>query len=332
MEAEPCPQPTQDPRVVVPVKDRRPQLDPLELKRQAKRAKAELERAAEVPVPAEDIDDDRLLVDEEAEEVEEELVSPAATPEQGAARQARAQDNGHSGNLEEDYEVFRKQVVEMLDPDEPNSRHFVDVDEEVPEHAEILRVMAEAYWQKRFGQGAPEPERDSSETAQPPAPATSAAASSSAGCAPAKGEEAVCGAWVSEKGECKIFLDRMTSRLSYEESLPDGGRLHGWLLRNGQNLCWESRLWYLDEDQGPWYGPSFGEEPEAVGFILVRLCPGSPPTMETQIRVLGEDDDWQSPTSFRQKPEGQSTTPFAAFTASPGPVAQGSGGLFVFGS
>merc|ERR1719174_2037694 len=113
-------------------------------------------------------------------------------------------------------------------------------------------------------------------------------------------EEAIHGQWKSSGGECRIFLDSMTRRLAYEELLGDGSRLHGWLVRKGSELCWQSTLWILDEDQTPWYGPSFGEEPDRVGDILVRLLPGRPVKIQTQIRVADEDNDWQPPVTFSQ--------------------------------
>mmetsp|Transcript_68236 Transcript_68236/g.172644 ORF Transcript_68236/g.172644 Transcript_68236/m.172644 type:complete len:95 (+) Transcript_68236:57-341(+) len=42
-------------------------------------------------------------------------------------------------------------------------------------------------------------------------------------------DEALHGAWDSGKGKCRIGKDPITARLTYEEPLEDGERLHGWL-------------------------------------------------------------------------------------------------------
>ena len=44
--------------------------------------------------------------------------------------------------------------------------------------------------------------------------------------------ERVCGTWFSAKGECRVFRDRLTSKLTYEEPLGEGVRLHGFLERS----------------------------------------------------------------------------------------------------
>lgn len=174
-------------------------------------------------------------------------------------------------------------------------------------------------------------------TEQAPAKTTSAnkgkAAAAGAADEATVSEEAIHGEWVSAKGKCKIFLDSMTRRLSYEEALDDGCRLHGWLVKKSGELCWQSTLWILDEDQPPWYGPSFGEEPEAVGDILALLLPGPPTRLQTQIRVEGEDTDWQPPVTFAQLDQGENVLDaFGPFGPSPGPMMpETGGGLFVFG-
>mmetsp|Transcript_7448 Transcript_7448/g.20111 ORF Transcript_7448/g.20111 Transcript_7448/m.20111 type:complete len:180 (-) Transcript_7448:95-634(-) len=109
----------------------------------------------------------------------------------------------------------------------------------------------------------------------------------------------VIGNWKSAKGGCRVFEDHITSRLSYEEPIGDGSRLHGWLVKRDDEQIWESSLSVLEEGERPWYGPSFGEEPESVGDIRVRLTGKG---VETQIRVDGEDNDWQPPVCFRRKP------------------------------
>mmetsp|Transcript_64688 Transcript_64688/g.189258 ORF Transcript_64688/g.189258 Transcript_64688/m.189258 type:complete len:234 (-) Transcript_64688:47-748(-) len=137
---------------------------------------------------------------------------------------------------------------------------------------------------------------------------------------------AVRGEWVSAKGECCIFEDHRTSRLSYEESLDNGCRLHGFLSKldgfreEGVTMVWEAELAILESDEEPWYGPSFGERPEPVGDIQVRFLPGSPVTLESRIRVAGEDDDWQPAMILRRRKR------------TPAPVADGAEGVFVFGS
>lgn len=121
----------------------------------------------------------------------------------------------------------------------------------------------------------------------------------------------VCGDWVSCKGECRVFLDHMTSKLSYEEVISDDGdRLHGFLEpveapaaegSAAELLCWRADLVVLEDGQMAWYGPSFGEKPETVGDVQVLLRLGDSPRLETRIRVEGEDTDWQEPVKFRRK-------------------------------
>ena len=143
--------------------------------------------------------------------------------------------------------------------------------------------------------------------------------------------EAIQGFWRSSKGECAIFTDQRTNRLTYEESLSEqDARLHGWLepdddqAGEGALACWVAVLHLLGEDELPWYGPSFGEEPEALGQIKVELLPGS--KMRTSIRIEDEDDDWQSPTCFtrRTEEELQAQAQAAQLAAA--------GGAFVFGA
>jgi len=257
--------------------DRRPAIDAAELIRQAKRAKAELQRAASVPVPSRDADVDELEAEALAADAQDELEAIAA--------------------------VLRREADE--DGEEDGQE-----DEEVP--------MNYAYLINGGGGddgGAAEEEADGEEGGE--------------------GGDEVNGYWGSTKGECRIFEDHMTSQLSYEEPLPDGCRLHGFLLPDDEAAsasasasasacegmrCWQAELVILDEDQRPWYGPSFGERPEVVGDIQVTLRPGTPAILETRIRVAEEDTDWQSPVSFRRKPPP--VVPAAA---------EGNENLFVFG-
>lgn len=231
-------------------KDHRPILDAAELRREAKRAKAELQHACEVPVP------DGAEVDE-------------------------------------------------------------DLQDSAPEGQDV---------QTAPGAGsAPEGDRPTEGRAAEP----SEAAPASHATRPA--EEAVQGEWISEKGRCVIREDRMTSRLAYEEPLGDGSRLHGWLLKQDagkiaagvDDVVWEAALVMLDEGQMPWYGPSFGEEPEALGDIQVRLRPSG--SLETRIRVTDEDTEWQPPVAFRRRP---ASDPEAAAVAE----QAARGGAFVFGA
>uniref|UniRef100_A0A7S1M5M7 Uncharacterized protein n=1 Tax=Alexandrium catenella TaxID=2925 RepID=A0A7S1M5M7_ALECA len=116
---------------------------------------------------------------------------------------------------------------------------------------------------------------------------------------------AVLGQWVCDKGDCSLFQDHRTNRLTYEEPLGNGSRLHGFLTKlngfreEGVAMAWEADLSILDEDEDPWYGPSCGEQPESVGDIQVRYRVGS--RLETRIRVDGEDDDWQPPQDWRRQ-------------------------------
>jgi len=143
-----------------------------------------------------------------------------------------------------------------------------------------------------------------------------------------------CGRWVSTKGKCRIFHDKMTNQLSYEELMKDSCRLHGFLVRKpvageleaGADSCaevdslWEAQLAVLESDERPWYGPSFGEEPEFVGAIQVRYR-HSADQLLTQIRVADEDADWQPETEFRRQPT----------LVRPSSTVE-DGGMFVFGA
>ena len=95
-------------------------------------------------------------------------------------------------------------------------------------------------------------------------------------------DEYVCGKWVSKKGECSIFRDCNTNRLSFEELVDDSGYLHGWLDRTSDG--WQAKLACYDMDEEPWHSPSCGEEPEYVGDIHVRLV--SETAIETQIKFF----------------------------------------------
>eukprot|EP00927_Polykrikos_kofoidii_P079424 TRINITY_DN76209_c0_g1_i1.p1 TRINITY_DN76209_c0_g1~~TRINITY_DN76209_c0_g1_i1.p1 ORF type:complete len:288 (-),score=61.34 TRINITY_DN76209_c0_g1_i1:172-1035(-) len=113
----------------------------------------------------------------------------------------------------------------------------------------------------------------------------------------------VVGDWVSEGGTCRVSEDTMTKRLYYEEPTGDGSRILGWLdnpVEEDGNVAWEAVLSLLEEGARPWYGPSFGEPPEPLGDIRVLLMPGEPATMETKIRILGEDEDWGNPVLWAQ--------------------------------
>mmetsp|Transcript_11516 Transcript_11516/g.26704 ORF Transcript_11516/g.26704 Transcript_11516/m.26704 type:complete len:191 (-) Transcript_11516:63-635(-) len=114
--------------------------------------------------------------------------------------------------------------------------------------------------------------------------------------------EALHGSWASEKGKCTIGKDPVTARLCYMEDLQDGERLHGWLdMVDEATLLWQGSLALLKSGQRPWYGPSFGEAPEIVGDIRVKLLPGaegSGPKMESQIRMAEEGATWEEPTTF----------------------------------
>lgn len=162
-------------------------------------------------------------------------------------------------------------------------------------------------------------------------------------------EEAICGKWVSGNGECAIFEDQMTGRLCYEEMIDGGDQLlHGWLIRRSdEDTCWQATLMIQEPDQLPWYGPSFGEAPEAVGDIQVRLLPGAKRTLETRIRVAEEDTNWQPPVTFTPKPDETQADTSCSDGAGWGDYAQtlqsqsaqhpasqpGAGGnVFVFGS
>ena len=102
-------------------------------------------------------------------------------------------------------------------------------------------------------------------------------------------------------------MDPVCGRLTYEEFVGgEGRRLHGWLhLAASGGTLWRGDLALLEPGGRPWYGPPWhrGQAPEAVGSIQVRPIPGSSPAaMETQIKVAGEDDDWQEPVRFQFAP------------------------------
>lgn len=230
-----------------PPKDRRPVLDAAELRRDAKRAKAELQRACEVPIP-------------DAADVDEDLAPQGSMDDGAAAGTSKAQEPAAAGEA---------------------------------------------------------PDRPQAEAAKAPV---------------GHAEEAVVGEWISDKGECFIGEDRITSRLAFEEPLGDGSRVHGWLVKqepgttadDGSLACWQATLTLLDEGQGPWYGPSFGQEPEALGDIQVRLLVSG--GLQTRIRVADEDTDWQPPVTFRRRPPGSAEA--AAVVAE----LAARGDTFVFGA
>eukprot|EP00416_Gambierdiscus_australes_P022958 CAMPEP_0171065288 /NCGR_PEP_ID=MMETSP0766_2-20121228/6754_1 /TAXON_ID=439317 /ORGANISM="Gambierdiscus australes, Strain CAWD 149" /LENGTH=205 /DNA_ID=CAMNT_0011521367 /DNA_START=18 /DNA_END=636 /DNA_ORIENTATION=- len=164
---------------------------------------------------------------------------------------------------------------------------------------------------------------------------------------PGGASDAPLGAWASDTGKCRIFKDSITGRLTYEEPLPNDRRLHGWLDRVEQELSlWRGSLSLLEAGQAPWYGPSFGPQPETVGSIQVRSLPATAfdstgteragdgeATMETQIRVAEEDTTWQPPVRFRRDLTAESTTvsaPKIQWTmggkVSEEPAANGGGG------
>eukprot|EP00928_Gymnodinium_smaydae_P065257 TRINITY_DN48427_c0_g1_i1.p1 TRINITY_DN48427_c0_g1~~TRINITY_DN48427_c0_g1_i1.p1 ORF type:complete len:190 (-),score=42.63 TRINITY_DN48427_c0_g1_i1:138-707(-) len=125
-------------------------------------------------------------------------------------------------------------------------------------------------------------------------------------------EEAPLGSWASDSGSCRVYRDPITSRLSYEESIGEGRRLHGWLDKvAGKDALWQGSLALLEAGKGPWYGPSFGPPPETVGDIQVRRLAGEKDSaeMETQIRVKDEDTDWQPAVRFRLAAAGAAAAP-----------------------
>ena len=74
--------------------------------------------------------------------------------------------------------------------------------------------------------------------------------------------------------------------------MDDSGYLQGWLDRYSDG--WQARLVFYDIYEEPWYSPSFGEEPEYMGNIHVRLV--SETAIETQIKFFFFDDtEWQPP-------------------------------------
>jgi len=138
------------------------------------------------------------------------------------------------------------------------------------------------------------------------------------------------GFWASSKGECHIFDDPITNQLSYEESVGDGSeRLHGKLelVESGTDgatgPCWQASLMILEEGQSPWYGPSFGEKPEVVGDIRLRLLDAmAEGTPQIETRIKGKDDkEWEAPVLFTASADGE-LAPAAAQDAAIGCVSQ----------
>ncbi|CAE8643364.1 unnamed protein product, partial [Polarella glacialis] len=88
--------------------------------------------------------------------------------------------------------------------------------------------------------------------------------------------------------------------------------------------CWEATLRFLDQDEQPWYGPSFGEEHEALGEIRVQLFPGG--RLETSIKIDEEDEEWQPAVAFRRRTEEEEKASANAVQAA------ATSGAFVFGA
>lgn len=108
--------------------------------------------------------------------------------------------------------------------------------------------------------------------------------------------------WASENGQCHIFRNHITNRLLYDELIGDGSdKIYGWLDAKGKDpdgcASWEADLMMADADEDPWYGPAFGEKPDVVGKISLRLLNGAAPQVETKI-IEGEGSDWGTPVLF----------------------------------
>ncbi|CAE8587555.1 unnamed protein product [Polarella glacialis] len=138
------------------------------------------------------------------------------------------------------------------------------------------------------------------------APAKEMPASAQVTTASAQAVMASIGFWMSDAGQCHIFEDTITCQLTYEELLGDGSeRLHGRLKAvpaeegAGDSTNWQAELMILEEDEGPWYGPSCGEKPDVVGEIKVTLRELSKGVLQLETRVKTEDDkDWAAPVLF----------------------------------
>merc|ERR1719215_2361378 len=86
---------------------------------------------------------------------------------------------------------------------------------------------------------------------------------------------------------------------------------------------YEADVWILAEGDLAWYGPSFGEPPEVVGQVEVKLTDGSPAKLQTRIRIRDEEadeeeeaEDWSDPVDFQRRAAEVDTK---------------SAGMFVFG-
>lgn len=120
------------------------------------------------------------------------------------------------------------------------------------------------------------------------------------------------GFWLSDGGQCRIFNDKITNRLSYEELIGDGSeRLHGFFDtvdgESNSGYTWQATLVIIEEGEDPWYGPSCGEKPESVGSIRLKLIAAGEGSLgseiiETQIRT-DEDGDWQTTVCWKRAPD-----------------------------
>merc|ERR1740121_1817505 len=121
------------------------------------------------------------------------------------------------------------------------------------------------------------------------------------------------GFWLSDGGQCHIFNDKITSRLSYEELIGDGSeRLHGFFseeqdLAANSGYTWLAPLCIIEDGEDPWYGPSCGVEPESIGEIRLKFIPAGEGKLgseiiETQIKTE-EDGEWQTAVCWKRAPE-----------------------------
>lgn len=97
-----------------------------------------------------------------------------------------------------------------------------------------------------------------------------------------------CGTWISSKGKCRIFST--LDRLYYEELLDGGQLLHGTLVRCDEEPLWQASVSIGSEERL--------EAEELVGDIEIALLPGLPKRLQTRIRVVNEDTEWQEPVLF----------------------------------
>lgn len=95
--------------------------------------------------------------------------------------------------------------------------------------------------------------------------------------------------------------------LFYKESMADGSYLHGWLTEKvsaeseGVLAEWMAELCLVEEGEAPPEGEELQLD-QVMGAVLVALL--SAEEIQTRIRDLSEDEEFQPPVSLRRSPPG----------------------------